>query len=420
MISLIERLFPITRSITGDGVRETLSIINEHIPLVVHEVPSGTSVLDWTVPPEWNVGEAWIRDSSGRTVVDLVNSNLHLVSYSIPVHTNLPLDELQQHLHSLPDRPDLIPYRTSYSTETWGFCLSHRLRETLADGEYEVFIGSTLEPGSLTYAEHVVAGDSTGEIIVSSHVCHPSLANDNLSGVAVAVALAQRLASNTRGRLTTRFVFAPGTIGTITWLERNRDQIGRIQAGFTLVSLADGAPLTYKRTFDGRSVIDRAAALVLEESDVSHRFLDFYPYGYDERHYNSPGFRLPVGSFMRSVHGQTPEYHTSGDNLDLVDPAQLEEALDVLTRVIEVVDRNLTYVNQAPYGEPQLGKRGLYEAIGGKNIADLQLAMLWVLNLSDGEHDLLAIAERSDLPFDTVAEAADLLAETGLVQESVP
>ncbi len=414
LMALIERLYPITRSITGDGVRETLSIMGEHIDIDVHEVPSGTQILDWTVPPEWNIREAWIKDPAGQVVVDFADSNLHVVGYSTPIRASLSLDDLQPHLHSLPDRPELVPFVNSYYTEAWGFCLRHDTRQALEDGVYEVLIDSTLAPGSLTYGEHVIPGRSDREILVSAHICHPSLANENLSGLAASVDLAGRLAGAELHH-TVRFVFAPATVGAITWLARNQDRVPRMTAGLTLTSLGDTAPLTYKRTVDGDLTIDAAAESVLEESGVDHRVIDFYPFGYDERQYNSPGFRAPVGSFMRAIHGQTPEYHTSGDNLDLVDRAQIEQAIEVIGAVVRRVDEARVLRNRAPFGEPQLGRRGIYDAVGGSTIPDLQLAMLWVLNLSDGRRDLRAIARRAQMPYETIEAAADLLVEHDLL-----
>lgn len=414
LMALIERLYPITRSITGDGVRQTLSIMGEHIDIAVHEVPSGTQILDWTVPPEWNIHEAWIKGPDGGVVVDLADSNLHVVGYSTPIHTRLALPELQPHLHSLPDRPHLVPFVNSYYTEAWGFCLRHDRRLALQDGAYEVLIDSTLEPGSLTYGEHVIPGRADDELLISAHVCHPSLANENLSGLAASVELAGRLAAADL-RHTVRFVFAPATVGAITWLARNEARVARIVAGLTLTSLADGAPLTYKKTVDGDLTVDVAAQSVLEESGAHHRIIDFYPFGYDERQYNSPGFRAPVGSFMRAIHGQTPEYHTSGDDLGLIDVGRLDEAIDVIEAVIRRVDEARVLRNRAPHGEPQLGRRGIYDAVGGSTIPDFQLAMLWVLNLSDGRRDMRAIARRSSLPLETIEAAADLLVEHDLL-----
>ena len=411
----MERLFPIARSITGDGVRETLAILGEHIDITVHEVPTGAPVLDWTVPNEWNIREAWIKAPDGSKVVDFADSNLHVVGYSTPIGAEMSLDDLQPHLHSLPDRPALTPFVASYYDETWGFCLPHDQRESLADGLYEVYIDSSLEPGSLTYGEHVIEGHTDRDIIISAHCDHPSLANENVSGLVGAVALAKRLATEEMPQHTIRFIFAPATIGTITWLAQNRERLDRIAGGLTLTSLGDSAPLRYKKTRAGDTAIDRVAVDVLERAGVDHEVLDFYPFGYDERQYNSPGFRLPVGSFMRAIHGQTPEYHTSGDNLDLVDDDQLAGAVDVLVDVVTSMDATRSYVNLNPYGEPQLGRRGIYDAVGGKNIPGVQLAMLWVLNHSDGAHDLVEIAEASALPIAAITAAADLLLEHRLI-----
>jgi len=415
MYGLVEELYPICRSITGDGVRKTLEILSRHVPLTVREVPSGTSVLDWTVPKEWNIRDAWIADASGARVVDFRKSNLHVVNYSVPVRTRLPLAKLRRHLHALPDKPDLIPYRTSYYEETWGFCLTQRQLDALPDGDYEVCIDSTLEPGSLTYGEFVLPGASDDELLISTHVCHPSLCDDNLTGIAVSVSLARALAAMPERRLSVRFLYAPGTIGAITWLAQNGDGARRIKHGLTLTCLGDGHPFTYKKTVDGGAEIDRAAAHVLATSRLPHSVIDFFPYGYDERQYNSPGYRLPVGSLMRGRHGQFPEYHTSGDNLSFVSAERMTESLNVMHDIAHVLLGNAKYMNLAPYGEPQLGKRGLYRAIGGTSIPDLQMALLWVLNLSDGRRSLLDIAERSHMSFRSVRAAADVLVQHALL-----
>jgi aminopeptidase-like protein len=414
---LVTELFPICRSITGDGVRATLALLQREIPIEVTEIASGTPVLDWTVPPEWNITDAYVRNVAGERVIDFRANNLHVVSYSIPVRARMTLDELRPHLHALPDRPDAVPYRTTYYHQTWGFCVSQRVLDTLPDGEYDVCIDSTLAPGSLTFGELAVPGESEAEIVVSAHVCHPSLADDNLSGIAVATLLARRMLDGHPPRHTVRFLFAPGTIGTIAWLATNEEHRTRIVHGLTLTCLGDEHPFTYKRTVAGDAPIDRAAALVLAGAAPDHRLVDFTPYGYDERQYNSPGFRLPVGSLMRGRHGQFAEYHTSLDNLDFVSGTQMAEALDVVAAIVDVVDGNRVMRNLAPYGEPQLGARGLYGALGGTTIPDGQLAMLWVLNLSDGAHTLLDIAERAGLSFDTVATAAELLEQHRLLEE---
>ena len=418
MHALVSELYPLCRSITGDGVRETLRILSRYAPLRVEEVPSGTSVLDWTVPPEWNIEDAWIKDAHGRRVVDFRASNLHVVSYSVPVRARLTLEELRPRLHTLPDRPEWIPYRTSYYREDWGFCLSQRQLDALPEGAYEVCIDSSLRPGHLTYGELVLPGETDEEILLSSHICHPSLCDDNLSAIVVSIFLARHLAGGRR-RHTVRLLFAPGTIGAITWLARNREGVSRIRHGLTLVCLGDDRGFTYKRTLDGRAEIDRAVEHVLRGSDAEHTAIDFSPWGYDERQFNSPGFRLPVGSLMRGRHGQFPEYHTSADDPGFVSPSRLGEALDTILRILEVLDGNQTFRNLSPFGEPQLGRRGLYRAVGGEGLPDLELAMLWVLSLSDGRHSLLDVAERSGLGFGVIRKAADLLVDHDLLAEEI-
>jgi aminopeptidase-like protein len=404
---LVEELYPICRSITGDGVRATLDILERFVPLTRTELPTGTPILDWTVPNEWNIRDAYVKDASGRRVIDFRAHNLHVVSYSAPVRGTFSLAALRPHLFSLPEQPALIPYRTSYYAESWGFCLSHRQLQALPDGDYEVCIDSSLAPGSLTWGEFVLPGQSEEEILISTHVCHPSLCDDNLTGLAISVHLARALAALPQRRYTMRFLYAPGTIGAIAWLAQNEQR--RIKAGLTLTCLGDSHPFTYKKTVQGDSEVDRAAARALKESGLPHQQIEFFPYGYDERQYNSPGFRMPVGSLMRGRHGTFPEYHTSADDLSFVSADRMLESLTLLHRIVDILDGNASYRNLAPYGEPQLGKRGLYEAMGGTNIPDLQLALLWVLNLSDGKHSLLDIAERAAMPFATIRHAADLL-----------
>jgi aminopeptidase-like protein len=417
MHTLVERLYPLCRSITGDGVRATLDIIGEFIPLTVHEVPSGTEVFDWTVPREWNIRDGYLANADGERVVDFRESTLHVVSYSVPVSVIMPLHALREHLHTLPEQPDLIPYRTSYYTEDWGFCLPHARLESLADGDYHAMIDSTLADGSLTYAEHVVPGEVTDEVIVSCHVCHPSLANDNLAGIAVATELALRLAGQ-RPRYTYRFLFLPGTIGSITWLARNADRVERIRHGLVLACAGDRGSLTYKLSRRGDAEIDRAARHVLATSGRPHEIVDFSPYGYDERQYCSPGFNLGVGCLTRTPYGAYPEYHTSADNPSFVSPEAMADTAQTCWEIFSVLERNRRFVNLSPYGEPQLGKRGLYGSLGGRSdTKQRQLAMLWVLNLSDGEHSLLDVADRSGLPFAVLTEAAEALSAVGLIKE---
>ena len=407
-------LYPICRSITGNGLRETFARLQKRIPIQLSEVPSGTQVFDWSVPKEWNIRDAYIKDASGRRVVDFQSSNLHVVNYSTPVRAILPLSELKQHLFTLPERPDWIPYRTSYYKETWGFCLSHNQMLALPDGNYEVSIDSTLADGSLTYAECYLPGRSSEEILFSTHACHPSLANDNLSGLAVVAALAEFLA-NRDLRFSYRFLFAPGTIGAITWLARNRDQVSHIRNGLVLTGIGDSGGFHYKKSRQGNAEIDQAAAHVLRHSGASSEVLEFSPYGYDERQYCSPGFNLPVGCLMRSVWGTFPEYHTSADDLSFIKPGQLAGSLRACVALVDVLEGNRRYNNLSPFCEPQLGKRNLYRSSGGEAIGTEINARLWVLNFSDGNHSLLDIADRSGLPFATIHDAAELLHQSGLL-----
>jgi aminopeptidase-like protein len=415
MHELVADLYPLCRSITGDGVRETLRRVAKQVPLEVREVPSGTQVFDWVVPPEWNIRAAHITGPDGRRVVDFETSNLHVMSYSVPIRARLSRSELDSHLHSLPERPDWVPYRTSYYSEDWGFCLSERQRATLGDGEYEVVIDSELRDGHLTYGELLIPGETDDEVLVSCHVCHPSLANDNLSGIAVATYLADRLRSS-RNRYSYRFLFIPGTIGAITWLSANQSNVDRIKHGLVLACVGDGAPFTYKRSRRGDATIDRAVAHALAHRPGLHEVVDFSPWGYDERQFCSPGFDLPVGGLTRSPQGRFPEYHTSADDLSLVDPTHLAESLSLLIEVVGVLEGDRSYLNVNPMCEPRLGARGLYPSVGGRDAGVDQVALLWVLNLSDGTRSLLDIAERADLPFAAVRAAADALRRVELLE----
>ncbi len=420
MYQLVTELYPICRSITGDGVRRTLELVGRHVPLETFEVPSGTQVFDWTVPKEWNIADAWVKDPRGERVIDFGESNLHVVSYSTPVRMTVSLAELGEHLFTLPEHPEWIPYRTSYYREDWGFCMSEDRRSRLKDEDYEVCIDASLEAGHLTYAECFLPGRSEEEFLVSCHVCHPSLANDNLSGIAVASFLARHL-SRLDLRYSYRFLFIPGTIGSITWLAHNETAAARTAHGLVVAGVGDPGPFTYKRSRQGSAEVDRAMCHVLEHSGSPHQVADFSPYGYDERQFCSPGFDLPVGRFSRSPHGEYPEYHTSDDDLDLVRPEHLAESFIQLLAAVELVEHNGTYANTNPKCEPQLGRRGLYKAVGGQADQEaMQLALLWVLNQSDGSRSLLDIAERSGLVFGTVRRAADALAEHGLLEETSP
>lgn len=414
MFSFMDELFPICRSITGDGIRETFRRIGERIPLEMHEVPTGTQVFDWTVPKEWNIRGAYIKGPDGRMVVDFQEHNLHVVSYSIPVDARMPLSDLKAHIFTLPEQPDLIPYRTSYYSETWGFCMQHERLEQLEEGEYEVRIDSSLEAGSLTYGECFLPGESKDEVLISCHSCHPSIANDNLSGIALATRLAEHL-KDLPLRYSYRFLFIPGTIGSITWLALNEHLVERIKHGLVVTCVGDRGRPTYKRSRRGDALIDRAVVHVLRHSCREHEVRDFSPYGYDERQYCSPGFNLAVGSLMRTPNGEYPEYHTSGDDLDLVSIESLTESLINYVQVLDVLENDLVYVNLSPKGEPQLGKRGLYPSVGAQGTTSPLMARLWVLNLADGKHSLLDIAARADMPFASIREAAQALVEGQLL-----
>lgn len=415
MFAIAEGLYPICRSITGEGLRETLRTVGRRIDLTIHEVPTGSQVFDWTVPKEWNIRDAWIGRPDGTRVVDFRTSNLHVVNYSIPVRKVLSLSELRPHLHSIPDRPDWIPYRTSYYAQDWGFCLTHRQLEALREGRYEVCIDSSLEDGHLTYGECFLPGSTKDEILVSCHACHPSLCNDNLSGVSLVTMIGEVLSGLER-RHGYRLLFVPGTIGPITWLARNEQGATRIRHGLVAACVGDAGPLHYKRSRRGDAEIDRAAALMLRGKEGSS-IEPFSPYGYDERQYCSPGFNLAVGSLTRTPHGRYPEYHTSADNLDLIRAESLADSLRAYLEVFAILERNATFRNTNPKCEPQLGRRGLYSATGGlRDAKAAEMAMLWVLNLSDELHSLLDIAERSGLGFDSVSAAAKVLSEHGLLE----
>jgi aminopeptidase-like protein len=411
MYALIRGLFPICRSITGDGVRQTLEVLEKHIPLTVSEVPTGTQVFDWIIPQEWNIRDAYIKNSRGTRVVDFKQSNLHVLNYSVPVRATMSREELRPHLVSIPQHPTWIPYQTSYYARKWGSCVTDEQLRGLEEDQYEVCIDSTLSDGHLTYGECYVAGATTDEILVSCHVCHPSLCNDNLSGISVATFLAREIARQPR-RYSYRFLFIPGTIGAIAWLARNRELASRIKGGLVLSCVGDAGGFHYKRSRRGDANIDRAMAQVLRYSGTPFELREFSPYGYDERQFCSPGFNLPMGCLSRSVWGEFPQYHTSADDLTFVEPAALAESLRVCVDVMDVLEHDRVYRNTNPYGEPALGRRGLYSGVTSEN-----LSRLWVLNLADGDHSLLDIAERSGMNLAEIRTAVTELLEHGLLAE---
>ncbi|HEY9115347.1 MAG TPA: DUF4910 domain-containing protein [Bacteroidales bacterium] len=417
LYQFIDRLYPICRSITGNGVRDTLAIISEHIPIIIHEVPSGTKAFDWDIPLEWNIKDAWVKNEKGEKIIDFKNSNLHILNYSIPVDKQVSLEELKEHLFTLKEHPDWIPYRTSYHHQKWGFCMAYNQFKKLKDETYHVKIDSTLEPGSMTYGEYFIQGKTDDEVLISTHICHPSLCNDNLSGIAVAASLAEEL-SKMDLKYSYRFLFIPGTIGAIAWLSRNEAITHRIKHGLVLNLLGDKGSFTYKKSRQGNAEIDKIVELVLAERKADFRLIDYYPYGYDERQFCSPGFNLPVGRLSRTPHGEFPEYHTSADNMNLISPEKLSESVSLIKTIFSVIESNAVYKSLNPKCEPQLGKRGLYEPIGGeKETKDFQMALLWVLNFSDGKHSLLQIAEKSELPFHVIQEAAKALEKADLLMK---
>lgn len=416
---LCAELFPIARSLTGPGVRETLDILARHAPVERMEAPTGTQVFDWTIPPEWTIREAYIRNGQGERVVDFAKHNLHVVGYSEPVRAHMPLAELRRRIFTLPDRPNAIPYRTSYYERSWGFCMEHARLEALPDGVYEAVIDATLAPGALVWGEFVHRGETDAEILLTTHVCHPSMANDNCSGMALLALLAERIA-RTRTRYTYRFLFAPGTIGAIAWLARNEDRVERIAGGLVLSGLGDGGGPTYKRSRRGDGPVDRAMAHVLRHMAPHATVAEFTPYGYDERQYCSPGFDLPVGSLQRSRWGAYPEYHTSDDDLDFVRPEHLALSYRIVAATLDILENDAIPLNLSPKCEPQLGRRGLYAATGGGVGGGVDaMSLLWTLNMADGSRSLLDIAERAQTPFQTIAAAARLLAEHGLLRIDV-
>jgi len=417
LLQSMSELFPIMRSITGPGVRESLQKLQAIVPLEICQVASGTAVLDWTVPDEWHFNEAWIEDDSGKRIIDSKSSNLHVINFSSPVDKTISREELLPHLHSIPERPNSIPYRTTYYADQWGFCLSDKQLQSLGPGPFRVRIDAIKKTGVLNYGELFIPGASQQEIFISTHTCHPQLANDNLSGMVLAAALAAHI-SETKPALSWRFVFVPGTIGAITWLAQNQEKVSAITGGMVLTGLGDSSAFNWKCTRAGNQWIDNLVQQVLIEcAPEQHEILPFTPYGYDERQYCSPGFNLPIGRLSRAVHGTFPEYHTSDDNMEFVRPEKLDESLHILKKVADAINSDWVYRNLSPFAEPQLGRRGLYSALGANvDPGKFQMALLWVLNQSDGNHSLSVIAERSGMPIHELDEAAKQLVKHKLLE----
>jgi aminopeptidase-like protein len=414
--TLIERLYPLCRSITGDGTRETLDIIGQKIALERTELATGTQVFDWKVPKEWNIKDAYIISPQGEKIVDFKQLNLHVTGYSIPVNNTFSKDELLPHLHSLPKYPNWVPYTYSYHNETWGFSISHNQLQALPEGDYQVVVDSELTDGHLSYAEYLIPGLCEQEFLIYAHICHPSLCNDNLSGMAIATELAKYLNKQSPLNFSYRFVFAPTTIGSISWLSQNQDKLNNIKAGLVIAVAGDSGKLTYKKSRQENSFINQLAMSSLQISGKPFDILDFSPFGYDERQFCSPGIDLPIGRLTRTPNGCYPEYHTSADNLDIVKPEYLADTMEAYLDIIELFENNRTFKNTQPFGEPHLGRHGLYKKSGAYNIQNNTLAILWVLNQSDGKNSLLDIVHRSKLTYSEILEASKALYDVNLLE----
>ena len=452
IFELIKILYPICRSITGDGVRKTLNFLQKEIPLDINEIATKTKCFDWKIPKEWNITDAYIKDSNGNKIVDFKNSNLHVVSYSIPINKKMSLTELKSHIHTLPDMPDAIPYLTSYYNEDWGFCMRHNEFETLQEGEYEVCINSSLKNGSLTYGEYLIPGKIKDEILLSCYICHPSLCNDNLSGVGLLTILAKIL-TKISTYYSYRFLFIPETIGAIAWLSKNEKNVHNIKHGLVVTCCGDRGTSTYKKTRDGDNIIDKIVEKVLKKSGEPYEILDFWPSGSDERQFCSPGFNLPIGSLMKTVYGKFEEYHTSKDNLDFMDVESLGNSLSKYLEVIYELENytnknkisnqktlkisvknDPVFINQNMKCEPQLGKRGLYRNLGSqkpqlgkrglyrnlgsqKNIEQKIIAIQWIMNFSDGYYSLSEISKKSKINLKILTAVVNLLKDVNLLKE---
>ena len=419
---LLKRLYPICRSLSGPGNRETLDILSEYIPLKVEKVPSGSDIYGWKVPNEWHPRSAEITGPNGEIFARFSDHNLHLVNGSHSIDQEMDLDQLLPYIYSLPDQPDLIPYVTSYYHPHWGFCMKDEVKRNLLPGRYKVRIDADHIKGNLIYGEVVLPGESTKEILISTYICHPSMANDNLSGVVVGTALYQKLARMEKRHYTYRLIFIPETIGALCWLSRNEDKAyNDIHAGLVLSCLGEASSFTYKCSRRGNTEIDRIASNLIQKIGET---LDFFPTGSDERQYCSPGFNLPVGLLARTYPGEWPFYHTSGDTPDQITPETLNGSLDFVVNILKGIEGNsIMYRRVDPRGEPMLSKYDLYhrqhthENVARNSDWEDRTVMMWLLNLADGEHSLIDIAERSGANINQLTEQAVMLCDVGLLEQ---
>ena len=428
MYDLMVKLYPICRSITGNGVRKTLDIISEQIPLEKYEIPTDTQVFDWTIPKEWNIKDAYVKKSNGEKIIDFKKSNLHVLNYSTPVNKIVSLSELKDHLFTLPDQPTLIPYRTSYYYENWGFCITHNQFLQLEEDDYEVVIDSTLEDGSLSYGEYFIKGESKDEVLLTCYTCHPSMCNDNLSGIVLLTFLAKHL-KNLSLQYSYRFLFIPETIGSIVWLYRNEQNVAKIKHGLVATCVGDPGISTYKKSRQGNAEIDQTVIEVLKKSGDDYKITNFEPLGSDERQFCSPGFNLPVGSLRRTKPPNFPEYHTSADNTEFVQATYLADSFSKYFKIILKLEENFgnfysknneeepleidskndqVFLSLNPKCEPKLDKTGIYRKIGGERDND-SLTILWILSYADGKHSLRDISLRSGIDFKQIKQVAKLL-----------
>lgn len=419
MYAWAEDLFPICRSLTGSGVRDTLSYLKNLLPtLNMHEIKTGENVLDWQVPLEWDIKDAYIENEKGKKIIDFNTSNLHVVGYSEPIDTILDLAELQKHLHSLPSLPNAIPYITSYYSRNWGFCLSHEQRLALEDTKYHAVIDSELKDGVLNYSDLVIKGQSSKEVLLSTYVCHPSMGNNELSGPIVSAALAKWINSLESPYYTYRFIFIPETIGSIVYLSQHMEHLkSNVIAGFNITCVGDDRCYSFLPSRNGSTLADRVGKHVLSHIDSDYKQYTWIDRGSDERQYCAPGVDLPIATIMRSKYDEYPEYHTSLDDLSLISPAGLRGGLNAFIKAIEVIEFNC-FPKAQVLGEPQLGKRGLYPETSTKESTDAVRTMMDFTTYADGEIDLLEIAEKINVPIWELYAIVKKLVQHGLISIS--